>query len=186
MELGVVSYRTKQSEYVVSDRYLWAYVAARDLAGKMSPRALARKLRQRSELGDGAENAVLEHERKRVGLELACDVKHVAPTHPAAGYDIRSVTVDESSACEPRYIEVKAVSNDTPCFFWSRNEVEVAKVLGRFYYLYLVPVRGQGDFDLRRMRVISDPHSRVLGSDSEWVVECDGLKCCLNPSKRQQ
>lgn len=183
MELGVVSYRTKQAEYVVSDRYLWAYALAHDNVRNTSPNAIAKKLSQRNELGNAAENAVLEYERKRVGPELACEVKHLAPSHPAAGYDIRSVTVGDRPASEPRYIEVKAVSSDTPCFFWSRNEVEVAKVLGPFYYLYLVPVRAQGDFDIARMIVISNPRSAVLGDDSEWVVESDGLRCCLKTKR---
>ena len=38
------------------------------------------------------------------------------------------------------YIEVKAVSPNTFTFYWSQREVDVAKVLGQHYYLYLLPV----------------------------------------------
>ena len=80
----------------------------------------------------------------------------------AAGYDIRSLTVSNDSETVPRFIEVKAVSPVSMCFHWTRNEVAVACTLRDFYFLYLLPVTGSGGFDVANLRIICDPHKRVL------------------------
>lgn len=84
----------------------------------------------------------------------------------------------------PRYIEVKAVSPNTFTFYWSQREVDVARVLGQHYYLYLVPVDQHGEFDLSWLKMIADPHTVVLGSSSKWAVEFNVLKCSMTADNR--
>ncbi len=114
-----------------------------------------------------------------MGPEFASKVNHTALKNAGAGYDIESVSVTASEEVTPRYIEVKAVSSGKPRFYWTSNEVSVAEALGSWYYLYLLPVGKKGAFSLEDLRIIQDPHSKVLGSASEWVTESDIVKCTL-------
>ena len=184
MELKLVLYRADRDEHVLSGQHVWLYSAAHDAIGKTPPVALDHSIRAQNELGHTAEIAVMTFERKRVGPDLAGKVTHVALTNVAAGYDIRSVTVNQGAGQVPRYIEVKAVSPRTFTFYWSRREVEVARVLGQYYYLYLLPVDQHGGFDFSRLTMIPDPNTVVLGPSSEWTVESNVLKCSITPDNR--
>ena len=179
MELKLVFYRADGDEHVLSGQHVWLYSVARDSIGKTPPVALDLAIQAQNELGHAAEVAVMTFERKRVGPDLAGEVTHVALTNVAAGYDIRSVTVDQVAGRVPRYIEVKAVSPKTFTFYWSQREVDVARVLGLHYYLYLLPVDQPGGFDLSRLKIIADPHTVVLSPSSEWSVESSVLKCSM-------
>jgi hypothetical protein len=131
----------------------------------------------RKALGDAAEIMVLAYERARVGTDLANRVNHVATTNPAAGYDISSVTRAPQNL-EPRYIEVKAVSAVTFEFFWTENEVNVARLLGSYYFLYLVPVITDGQFLMEQLRIVRDAYATVLGT-SAFAVESNVRRCRL-------
>ena len=184
MELKLVFYRTDGDEHVLSSQHVWVHSAARDSAGKTPPAALDLAMRSRNELGHAAEIAMMTFERKRVGPDLAGEVTHVALTNVAAGYDIRSITADQGSGRVPRYIEVKAVSPNTFTFYWSQREVDVAKVLGKHYYLYLLPVDRCWGFDLAGLKMVADPHTVVLGPSSQWTVEFNVLRCGMTADGR--
>lgn len=179
MEMKLVLYNADRGEHVLSSQHVWVYAAARDSAGKTPPAALELALQARSELGHAAEVAVMKFEKKRVGPDLAEEVRHIALTNVAAGYDIRSVTPGAGPRGMPRFVEVKAVSGGSFNFYWSRNEVDVAEVLGEHYYLYLLPVDLRGDFDFSALKIVADPHAVVLGPSSDWTVEADVLRCGL-------
>ena len=119
-----------------------------------------------------------------MGPEFASKVNHTALKNAGAGYDIESVSVTASGEVAPRYIEVKAVPRGKPRFYWTSNEVSVAEALGSWYYLYLLPVGKKGVFSLEDLRIIQDPHSKVLGLPSEWVTESDIIKCTLVANPR--
>ena len=184
MELKLVFYRADGDEHVLSGQHVWLYSAARDTNGKTPPVALDLTIQAQNELGHAAEIAVMTFERKRVGPDFAGKVTHVALTNVAAGYDIRSVTVDQGAGRVPRYIEVKAVSPNTLTFYWSQREVDVARVLGQHYYLYLLPVDHHGGFDLSWLKMIADPHTVVLDPSLEWTVESNVLKCSMTADNR--
>lgn len=89
--------------------------------------------------GRKAEEYVLLFEKQRLReqglIEEADRVERISDELVNAGYDILSFSTPGS---EPnRFIEVKSVNEDQS-FYWSRNELEVARVLGEQYYLYLV------------------------------------------------
>jgi hypothetical protein len=131
-------------------------------------------------LGFSAELAVVEHERKRLGTELADLVEHISADQPYACYDIKSATVTAGQVAD-RYIEVKAVPEGTLQFYWSKSEVDVAKVLRDRYYLYLLPYAVNRGFDVGGLTVICDPHRTLTGDQNTWEIEEDVLVCRRKP-----
>jgi hypothetical protein len=96
-------------------------------------------LELQAQAGREAEEHALRFEKRRLqelGLVTEANrIELISDTIVNAGYDIVSFS---TSTPEPnRFIEVKSVGADSS-FYWSRHELEVAKVLGSLYYLYLV------------------------------------------------
>lgn len=116
--------------------------------------------------GEKAELFVMEYEKKRIGHPLCESIKRISEIDVAAGYDIVSFNSGNSLAPD-RFIEVKAVSSSG--FFWSKNEFEIAKLMGEMYYLYLVELGRISDSEYIP-EIIQNPASSVMGSD-EWYVE---------------
>jgi len=91
----------------------------------------------KEEYGSDAEEYVLNYERRRLSGHRNIDsTKIISKLDIFAGYDIVSFETLESTNLD-RFIEVKSFSK-TLEFFWSKNEVEVSKMKGMRYYLYLV------------------------------------------------
>lgn len=179
MEMGIVRHDTHNDYYRIAPEYIDLYVVLQDKARKRTPASLAAVQRNRDTLGTAAEEAIVSYERHRVGSRFADCVEHVALLNAAAGYDVRSVTVNEDGMVAPRYIEVKAVSGSSLQFYWTCNEVLTAKVLAQWYYLYLLPVKGGGRFAINELEIIMNPHVSVLKASDEWALEPDVLRCCL-------
>ena len=179
MELDIVAYDSRATHYVLSAEYSFLYAQARGPSRVVPPMVLERIQREKHDLGLAAEIAVLSYERQRVGVELADRIDHVSLRNTAAGYDIQSVSVIARDTNVPRFIEVKAVPAGTFRFYWTSNEIDVAKQFGSWYYLYLLPVDRSGVFDLESLRIIRDPHSAVLGSASDWITETGVTLCRL-------
>jgi hypothetical protein len=100
---------------------------------------------------------------------LAKRINHVAAENVGAGYDILSFTESANAAGHSdRFIEVKAVSPIDFKFYWSRNEIETARVYGPNYFLYLVPVF-KGGFDLQKLKIIQNPFKRVYSAKKSWL-----------------
>ena len=184
MEIGVVRYDEEGERYVLSSDYVYVYACATETRREISPDILAKSIAMRDEIGLSAEREVMDFEKNRLGPALEGKVDHVALRNVAAGYDIRSLTVNDRNEMVPRYIEVKAVSPSSMCFYWTHNEMGVAQVLKESYFLYLVPVRAIGEFDLSNLKIISDPHKVMLESPNEWVIETDVIRCSLRKQWR--
>ena len=183
MEMEVVHYESKTDRYMLADEYVYLYAKAHDDANKMSPSFISNTNAANDEIGYAAEKAIIEFEKERIGRKLAHHVKHVAKLNVAAGYDVRSITVDNGLSITPRFIEVKAVPKQSFRFYWARNEVAVAEALGHWYYLYLLPVTKNGLFDLQELKVITDPFKEVLGTSTDWISEPNVLQCYLRSAK---
>ena len=92
---------------------------------------------------------------------LAKRIKYVASENVGAGYDILSFTkMANRNGFSDRLIEVKAVSPIDFRFYWSRNEIETARIHGKKYFLYLVPVAKTG-FDIQKLKIIPNPFEAV-------------------------
>jgi len=177
MEMGVIAYIRHENCYVVSPEHIFFYIQARQESMRCSPSRVIANVEARNEIGLAVEMAVVASEKERVGPLLSHHVEHVALRNAAAGYDILSVEAETPTDTTKRYIEVKAVSPESFQFYWSRNEVEVARLLGQFYYLYLVPVSASHEIYKERFVIISDPYAKVLGHEDKWVIETDVLLC---------
>ena len=184
MEMGIVSYDGGVKGYVLSSDYVYMYVCATGKSRTVSPEFLTKSIAMRDEIGMLAEKKVIDFERDRLGSSMEGQVDHVALRNAAAGYDIRSLTVIDGKRTVPRYIEVKAVSSNSMCFHWTKNEIDVAQVLKESYFLYLVPVISGGSFDMPNLKIIPNPRKVVLGSPSEWVIDTDVILCSLRKQSR--
>lgn len=175
MDMRVVSYQAADDKYLIegdaADFYVWAINFQSATRESFEARA-----KQNIDLGFNAEVAVLNYEKARVGTKWSNEVEHTSLRYPFACYDIKSITL-ESECLVPRYIEVKAVSGDAAQFYWSRQELEVAQLLGPKYFLYLLPVTAGGKFDIGKMIVINDPYNSVYRNTDVWKVENDAVIC---------
>lgn len=177
IDLGVIRYEMFEDRYVLDPQYISIYTNARDGRRLVSPALLNNRLTDQNELGFAAEKVIIDYERSRVGKMHEDKIDHVAKRNSAAGYDIRSITHQGCGQILPRFIEVKVVSPSSCRFYWSRNEVEVASELADWYYLYLLPITGRGQFDIQMLKIIQNPVKMVMGEGSNWVTESDAIIC---------
>jgi hypothetical protein len=170
LELEFLEQDFSKPRYWISPQYLAAFIDAKSTLST-SPTELQDILRARELLGREAELEVLKFERKRLRQRssLAKRIKHVAAENVGVGYDILSFTeVGDSNGFAERLIEVKAVSPTDFRFYWSRNEIETARIHGPNYFLYLVPASKNG-FDMQKVRIIPDPFKRVYLDGKSWL-----------------
>ncbi len=113
--------------------------------------------------GEKAEIFILEFEKLRLNSEKKPE--WVSPYWVNAGYDIASYE-DTASKEINRFIEVKSFSG-TPTFYWSRNEMDVAKLKREKYFLYLVDMN-KIDEDGYNPIIIQNPYDTVLKNDRNW------------------
>jgi hypothetical protein len=176
MELGAVRHDPAKGAYFIEPAFFGGYVWALSLNGPQTSAEMMDNIEDRQWLGRGAELAVVSFERERLGSRWAERVQHVADKHPAAPYDIKSVTVTRERAV-PRYVEVKAVSPLDFAFHWSAGEIEAARLLRTNFYLYLVPVRGSAEFDFSRLQIIADPFVQVYSHPAVWDKQPTHFLC---------
>ena len=169
LELEFLEHDFNQPRYWISQQHLTAFIDAKSLSS-MSPVELQAVLRAREKLGRDAELHVLKFERDRLRTcpDLARRIKHVAAGNVSAGYDILSFTkAKDSDGFAERLIEVKAVSLTDFRFYWSRNEIEAARIHGPSYFLYLVPASKNG-FDMQKAKIIQNPFKRLYLDNDSW------------------
>lgn len=92
-----------------------------------------KSLAAKEELGTKAELFVIDYEKTKLPNK---NIEHISPIDVTAGYDIKSYTHVDAPIYD-KFIEVKCIT-ERERFFWSKNEIEIAKLLGDNYYLYLV------------------------------------------------
>lgn len=148
----------------------------------ISSDSLKSKLEENDVLGLKAEEKVIEYELNRLTniILKKNEIEHTSKINVLAGYDIKSFEnyLDNNLIKIARYIEVKAVSSHNYNFYWSRNEKESAFNLGESYYLYLLPVTTNHNFDISKMKIINDPFKNVYMNKTDWTMteECVSFK----------
>lgn len=168
--LGFLEYSSEVDAYFISEkgnRYFGKVLNK----SKITLLQLAKNLANNEELGLAAEKLVFAYEKSRLqGFpKLIMEIKHISQEKVNAGYDIQSFSGNPLFKNPvPRYIEVKAVSLLDHKFYWSRNEMEVAKCLGEEYYLYLVPVKSEGIFSIENLVIIKNPYEKVFNNRLFW------------------
>jgi hypothetical protein len=132
---------------------------------------LKSSLEQKQIYGEEAEKFVLKFEKLRLNNKKGID--WVAEYSIAEGYDISSFDTEESESND-RFIEVKSYSGVIPYFFWSRNEMDVARIKGNQYYLYLVN-RDEMNIENYSPIIIKNPFVNVLKNE-DWNKQVEAYK----------
>lgn len=156
------------------------YVAlVRDLLkppGLITTEELVLQLKNQEIIGRIAEDIVLHFEKKRLQdmkcfAEAEC-IQKISDLNVGAGYDIASFDGQNMDLVHDRFIEVKGATGPYVYFYWTKNEMEQAKVLGSKYWIYFV---GEIDKESKTSKaqpiLIRDPAKNIL-QNNEFKIEC--------------
>lgn len=178
LELEFISVNSDKATYIVNPNFVDLFLMqfSRQI---LSPESLKKKQAENESIGLSAEKAVIDFEIKRLSAisVLQNEIEHTSLHNVLAGYDIKSFEdyLDRNSKRIDRFIEVKAVSIDDYKFYWSRTEIETAKVFGDMYYLYLLPVTSNKNFDFEKLIIIRNPFKNVFSNEHEWKKEEESI-----------
>jgi len=125
-------------------------------------------LEQKRIAGANAEDFVVAFEKRRVVTHPKPDsIQRISDYDVAAGYDVVSYD-GPGSVSYDRFIEVKSCTIDRR-FFWSKNEIQQAKIKRALYFLYLVNPEKIRDAAYEPM-IIQNPYENVF-LDQSWTRE---------------
>lgn len=144
-----------------------------NLVKKISLAQLKKILQTKEDAGKLAELFALEYECRRLNGHPNIErVSIISQEYVNAGYDIETFE-DIDSIVLDRFIEVKSYQEEIS-FFWSRNEIEMAKKLRNKYYLYLVNRGRIGEKDYTPQK-FQDPYKKIFESDL-WIKNPENWK----------
>ncbi|MFZ5907291.1 MAG: DUF3883 domain-containing protein [Nitrospirota bacterium] len=171
IDLEVLYVEPDKKKYVIAKDYFDVCKQFNRL-NVLSLDELLKNLRNKELVGNLAEKEIFKYERERLKRLpfLAKNIEHISLQDAAAGYDIKSYEDVFDTHGNPilRYIEVKAVLSWKYKFYWTRNEIEKAKIYRQKYYLYLLPVIGKGKFDTSSLKIIRDPYLDTYKNKKKW------------------
>jgi len=94
----------------------------------------------KNEVGDLAESLAMQYEMERLSIagypSLAPLVQQISMVDQSAGYDILSFQGSGSQPSENIYVEVKCTRKEEFSFYWSYNEMNIAKKEAANYWIY--------------------------------------------------
>ena len=135
---------------------------------KMSLEQLLKIKETQSLQGSKAEEFILKYEKERLINHPYNDkIQRISVFDVCAGYDIASYLTVEDTRYN-RFIEVKSYQGE-PHFFWSDNEVDVARLKGSSYYLCLVDMKKINEPGYEPM-YIKNPIETIF-EDNQWLVD---------------
>jgi len=162
------------NKYIINGRYKKIFdkeVLPEIKRRKIGIEELRQSLEQNQIHGEEAEKFVMEFENNRLNGEMKID--WVAEYSPSDGYDIASYETANSQEHD-RFIEVKSYSGQ-PYFFWSRNEIDIARIKKSTYYLYLVDrsrIKSSGYVPI----IIQDPYNNILKNNMQWEQRVEKIR----------
>lgn len=123
-------------------------------------------LKIQKKIGQIGEKIVLKFEKNRL-KESGCSyeaehVDQISEDWANKGYDIDSFDGNSPELQPDRFIEVKSSTGKKFSVFWSENEIEVARELGKRYWIYFV-----SEIDIENKtspnipEMIQDPFNRI-------------------------
>ncbi len=175
ISLEFLKYDRESDYYFISEEGIKFILKILD-KNRLTPLQLSRDLARIEKIGAAAEEEIFIYEKFRLlGFpDLIKDIRHISKERVNAGYDLLSYSGNPTFK-NPifRYIEVKAVSIIDNNFYWSKNELAVAKVLGEQYYLYLVPVKEDSIFDVDNLLMIQDPYKNIFENEKGWKQQIE-------------
>ncbi|PWG06308.1 DUF3883 domain-containing protein [Polaribacter aquimarinus] len=140
---------------------------------KISPEEFEKEQEQKRINGIEAEKFVLAFENKRLGEK---QIDWVAQYIVNEGYDIASYNKIDDIEYN-RFIEVKSYEGKIPYFYWSRNEVNVAKRKLEKYWIYLVNRSEMNNKDYEPI-MKQNPIESVLNNEN-WDKQVENYKIKL-------
>ena len=169
----LIKHPRNQNDYLINNKYknLFEKYFSNELRRKQTPQQLDLILEKQKENGIIAEKFVLEYEAKRT--ERYDEIQWIAPYDTSAGYDISSYE-DKSSQEHDRFIEVKGYKGIKPYFYWSRNEIEIAKQRKNQYFLYLVDIN-QIEEDSYQPKIIKNPACEIF-QKKDWKITTENYR----------
>ena len=124
----------------------------------------------KNKLGEDAEKNVLNYERAQREKHPKCtNIKIISAMDVGAGYDIQSYKSDNSILLD-KFIEVKSYSGEVS-FYWSRNELEVAKREQNNYFIYLVNRDEMNNHNYEPI-MIENPYQKFM-NNGKWKKGCE-------------
>lgn len=156
-------------KYIVSGRYkkLFDQLLLPEIKRrKIGVDQLRKSFEQKQIHGEEAEKFVLEYERMRMAKHPSKEkIEIISEYDVSAGYDLISFCKTTSVEID-RFVEVKSFSGSA-YFYWSRNEMDTARIRRGSYYLYLVD-RDRISEDGYSPIIIKDPYINILNNPEEW------------------
>jgi hypothetical protein len=157
------------SKYIVNGRYkrLFDQLLLPEIKRrKLGIDELRKSFEQKQIYGEEAEKFVLEYEKSRLAEHPNLEkVEIISEYDVSAGYDLVSFCEINSPEID-RFVEVKSFTG-LPYFYWSRNEMDTARIRRESYYLYLVDREKINDNDYAPI-IIQDPFVNVLDKPEKW------------------
>lgn len=106
---------------------------------KINQQKLDNNLKRIKEIGEEKEDIVVEFEKSRLiklnRRDLAEKVKKISIEFVNAGFDVLSF--NGTNEFNDRFIEVKSSENGIS-FFITRNEMQISKIMGKKFWIYIV------------------------------------------------
>lgn len=153
--------------YILDDYYLPLLQNNTEEKLKLDEKKLLEILELQRCNGELGEVFVLEYEIRRLSSHKTINnIKRISNIDVAAGYDIISYNNCFSERID-RFIEVKTYSGK-PHFYWSKNEISVARLKSKNYFLYLVDLNKIYNSDYEP-EIISDPTTHFENCD-KWLI----------------
>ena len=123
-------------------------------------------LKIQKKIGQIGEKIVLKFEKNRL-KEAGCvdeaeHVDQISEDWANKGYDIDSFDGNSPELQPDRFIEVKSSTGKKFSVFWSENEIEVARELGKRYWIYFVSeINIENKTSPNIPEMIQDPFNRI-------------------------
>jgi len=171
LELEFITVSEDNTTYFINPIYTELFMSQFSRR-RLSPEKFKKNQINNESIALKAEISIIEFESSRltnISL-LPHEIEHTSLKNVLAGYDIKSYEnyLDINFNRIERYIEVKAVSIEDYNFYWSRNEIQIAKVFGEKYYLYLLPVISKNLFDFDNLIIKQNPYKNIYPNEAEW------------------
>lgn len=136
-------------------------------ARKVSIEEIKQAQELKEKYGLEAEEYVVAYEKERLeGHPGLSEIKRISDYHADAGYDVLSYENIDSRSLD-RHIEVKSFSG-VPSFYWSRNEIDIARIEKGQYFLYLIN-RDLMNKEEYEPIIIKNPYENVIQQKEGWI-----------------
>lgn len=169
---------TELNSFIINNRYKKLFdktVLPEIKKRKIGIEEFKQAMEQQQIYGEEAERFVLNFEFARLNQQKEID--WVAEYIVNEGYDIASYN-HESDELPNRFIEVKSYDGNTPYFYWSRNEYNVAKIKKEKYWLYLVN-RSKIKLTGYAPITIQNPFLTILDDNINWDKQIEKYKIAM-------